>query len=273
MSTSPRATPRPPSAVPGNILARRMLNKVPEVTIFFWAIKVLCTTVGENAGDYVEDTLGFGLASTAKVSGAVLAVLLLVQFRLDRYVPLAYWLVVVAVSVSGDLVADLITSAWSVRPGVAIALLTAGLGVLFAAWWAVERTLSLRTIVTTRREAFYWAAFVLAFALGSVLADVLVENVSRGYGASIAIFGVILALIALAYRLGAGAVATFWLAFVVTGPLGAAIGDGIARNGDERSGIGLGATGTSLLFVAVILGLVAYLTVSRRDQPPAGAAT
>jgi uncharacterized membrane-anchored protein len=271
MSTSPGSTARPPSAAP-SVLSRRMLNKVPEVTIFFWAIKVLCTTVGENAGDYVEDTLGFGLASTAKVSGAVLAVLLLVQFRLDRYVPLAYWLVVVGVSVFGDLVADLMAVAWGLRLGVAIALLTAGLGLVCAGWWAVERTLSLRTIVTTRREAFYWVTFVLAFALGSVAADALVENVSRGYGVSIAIFGAILALIALAYRLGAGAVPTFWLAFVMTGPLGAAIGDGIARNSEGRSGIGLGATGTSVVFVALILGLVAYLTVSHRDRPPAGAA-
>jgi uncharacterized membrane-anchored protein len=138
---------------------------------------------------------------------------------------------------------------------------------VLGAWWAVERTLSLRTIVTSRREAFFWAAVVLAFALGSAGGDVVVENAGLGYAVSIAIFGGVLALIALAHRLGADAVLTFWLAFVMTGPLGAAIGDEVARDTDRRSGLGLGTTGTSTIFAAVILVLVAYLTVTHRDRP------
>jgi len=244
-----------------------MLNKVPEVTIFFWVIKVLCTTVGQSAADYVDGTLNFGIADTAKVAGAVLAVLLLVQFRLDRYVPLAYWLVVVAVSVFGALMAELLTDVQGIAPGAVIVLFAAGLGLVFAAWWAVERTLSLHTITTVRREAFYWAAVVLAFALGCAAGDVVVENAGLGYAVSIAIFGAVLALIAVAHRLGADAVLTFWLAFVVTGPLGAAIGDQIARDTERHSGLGLGTAGTSTIFVAVILALIAYLTVSHRDRP------
>ena len=243
-----------------------MLNKVPEVTIFFWVIKVLCTTVGQSAADYVDGTLNFGIADTAKVAGAVLAVLLLVQFRLDRYVPLAYWLVV-AVSVFGALMAELLTDVQGIAPGAVIVLFAAGLGLVFAAWWAVERTLSLHTITTVRREAFYWAAVVLAFALGCAAGDVVVENAGLGYAVSIAIFGGVLALIAVAHRLGADAVLTFWLAFVMTGPLGAAVGDEIARNTNRHSGLGLGTTGTSTIFAAVILALVAYLTVTHRDRP------
>ena len=267
MSTSPGATARSSTAVRSSVLTRRMLNKVPEVTIFFWAIKVLCTTVGQSAADYVDGTLGFGIADTAKVSGAVLAVLLLAQFRLDRYVPLAYWLVVVAVSVFGTLMAELLTDAYGVAPGAVTALFAASLGLVLAVWRAVERTLSLHTIVTARREAFSWAAVVLGFALGSAAGDVVVENAGLGYAVSIAIFGGLLALIAVAHRLGADAVLAFWLAFVMTGPLGAAIGDEIARDTHRHSGLGLGTSGTSTIFAAVILALVAYLTVTRRDQP------
>jgi uncharacterized membrane-anchored protein len=267
MSTSPGATARSSTAARSSVLTRRMLNKVPEVTIFFWVIKVLCTTVGQSAADYVDGTLGFGTADTAKVSGAVLAVALLVQFRLDRYVPLAYWLVVVAVSVFGALMAELLTDVQGIAPGAVTALYAAGLGLVLAAWWAVERTLSLQTIVTVRREAFYWAAVVLAFALGSAAGDVVVENAGIGYAVSIGIFGAVLAVIAVAHRRGADAVLTFWLAFVVTGPLGAAVGDELARNTHRHSGLGLGTTGTSAIFAAVILALVAYLTVTHRDRP------
>lgn len=271
MSTSPGATARSSTPARSSVLTRRMLNKVPQVTIFFWVIKVLCTTVGQGAADYVDGTLGFGIADTAKVSGAVLAVLLLVQFRLDRYVPLAYWPVVVAMSVFGTLITELLTDAPGVAPGAVTALFAAGLGLVFAAWWRVERTLSLHTILTIRREAFYWAAVVFAFALGSAAGDVVVENAGLGYAVSIAIFGGILALIAVAHRRGADAVLGFWLAFVMTGPLGAAIGDEIARNTHRHSGLGLGTTGTSTIFAAVILVLVTYLTVTHRDQPRTGA--
>jgi uncharacterized membrane-anchored protein len=163
--------------------------------------------------------------------------------------------------------AELLTDVHDIAPGAVTTLFAAGLGLVFAAWWAAERTLSLHTIVTVRREAFYWAAVVLAFALGSAAGDVVVENAGIGYAVSIAILGAVLALIAVAHRLGADAVLTFWLAFVVTGPLGAAIGDEIARNTHRHSGLGLGTTGTSTIFAAVILALVAYLTVTHRDRP------
>jgi uncharacterized membrane-anchored protein len=271
MSTGPGAASRPPSAAGSSVLTRRMLNKVPRVTVFFWLIKVLCTTVGQTAAEEVEDTLRFGLAGSVKVSASVLAVLLLVQFRLDRYVPVAYWLAVLAISVFTPLVAELLTESAGIPAGAVAALFAAGFGIVCAAWWAVERTLALDTIVTTRREAFHWAAVVFAFAFGSAVGDVVVEHASIGYAVSIAVFGTVLALIALARRLGAGAVLTFWLAFVVTGPLGAAVGDAIARDSEPHSGLGLGPVSTSTIFVALILGLVGYLSVTHRDQPPAEA--
>ena len=150
-----------------NAVGRTMLNKVPEVTLFFWVIKIMCTTVGETAADYLNDSLGFGLTKTTIVSGALLVVLLVVQFRLRRYVPVAYWSVVVVISVFGTLITDNMTDAYNVPLTVSTPIFAVILAIVFASWYAVERTLSIHTIFTTRREAFYWLAILFTFALGT----------------------------------------------------------------------------------------------------------
>src|SRR3954471_12499636 len=145
-------------------LGRQMLNKVPEVTLFFWLIKIMCTTVGETAADYLNDNLGFGLSKTTYVTGALLAVLLLVQFRTRRYVPPAYWAVVVVISVFGTLITDNMTDHYEVPLTTSTIVFAVILAIVFAVWYAIERTLSIHTIVTTRREAFYWLAILFTFA-------------------------------------------------------------------------------------------------------------
>src|SRR4051812_21560007 len=147
--------------------ARQMLNKVPEVTLFFWVIKIMCTTIGETAADYLNDDLGFGLSKTTYVTGALLAVLLLVQFRTRRYVPPAYWAVVVVISVFGTLITDNMTDRYEVPLTPSTIVFSITLAIVFAVWYAVERPLSIHTIVTTRREAFYWLAILFTFALGT----------------------------------------------------------------------------------------------------------
>jgi uncharacterized membrane-anchored protein len=259
-----------PADGPGRPTFRRMLNKVPEVTVFFWVIKVLCTTVGETAADYVNDNLGFGLTNTTIVSAALLAVLLLVQFRLRRYVPAAYWAVVVVISVFGTLITDNMTDAHNVPLTTSTPVFAAILAIVFAVWYAVERTLSIHTITTTRREAFYWLAILFTFSLGTAAGDLLAEKASLGYAVSIAIFAGAIAVVAFAYFvLNANAVLTFWLAYILTRPLGASIGDEMSQNSHKYGGLGLGATGTSYIFLGVIAALVTYLTVTRRDQTPA----
>jgi len=246
-----------------------MLNKVPEVTIYFWVIKILCTTVGETAADYVNDNLGFGLSKTTYASGALLAVLLLIQFRLRRYVPAAYWAVVVVISVFGTLITDNMTDARNVPLTTSTALFGVILAIVFAIWFAAERTLSIHTIVTTRREAFYWLAVLFTFSLGTAAGDLLAERASLGYAVSIAVFAGAIALVAVAYFVfHANAVLTFWLAYILTRPLGASIGDEMSQNSHKYGGLGLGTTGTSYIFLAIIGALVAYLTVTRRDQSP-----
>jgi uncharacterized membrane-anchored protein len=249
---------------------RRMLNKVPEITFYFWVIKIMCTTVGETAADYLNDNLGFGLTNTTYFTGALLIVLLGVQFRLRRYVPLAYWSVVVVISVFGTLITDNMTDGYNIALTTSTPIFAVMLAIVFGVWYAVERTLSIHTIVTTRREAFYWLAILFTFALGTAAGDLLAEKADLGYAISILIFAAAIGVIVFAhYVLKANAVLTFWLAYILTRPLGASIGDEMSQNSHKYGGLGLGTTGTSYIFLGCILALVAFLTVTRKDQTPA----
>src|SRR3954449_8186137 len=245
---------------------RKMLNKVPEVTFFFWIIKIMCTTVGETAADYLNDNLGFGLTWTTVVTGVLLVAFLAVQFRLLKYVPGVYWSVVVVISVFGTLITDNMTDRYNVPLTTSTPIFAVLLAIVFAVWWYFERTLSIHTIFTTRREGFYWLAILFTFALGTAAGDLVAEKASLGYGVSIAIFGGVIALIAVAhFALKANAVLTFWLAYIMTRPLGASIGDFMFQKSHKYGGLGLGTTGTSYIFLACILALVVWLTVTRRD--------
>jgi uncharacterized membrane-anchored protein len=245
---------------------RQMLNKVPEVTIFFWIIKIMCTTVGETAADYLNINLGFGLTNTTIVTGALLVVLLAVQFRLRRYVPVVYWSVVVVISVFGTLITDNMTDRYNVPLTTSTIVFTIVLAVVFAVWYAVERTLSIHAISTTRREAFYWLAILFTFALGTAAGDLSAEKLDLGYGVSIAIFAGLIAVVAVAhFALEQNAVLSFWLAYILTRPLGASVGDEMSQHSHRYGGLGLGTTGTSYIFLGCIVALVSYLTVTRRD--------
>lgn len=251
----------------GISLGHRMLNKVPEVTLFFWVIKIMCTTVGETAADYLNENLGFGLTNTTYVTGGLLAVLLVVQFRLRRYVPVVYWSVVVVISVFGTLITDNMTDRYEVPLTTSTAVFTVILAAVFAVWYSVERTLSIHSIVTSRREGFYWLAILFTFALGTAAGDLTAEKANLGYAVSIALFGAVIAVIAiLHYGVRVNPVLTFWLAYIMTRPLGASIGDELSQNSHRYGGLGLGTTGTSVLFLACIFGLVAFLSITKRDQ-------
>src|SRR5436190_20199069 len=152
------------TATTNRSLARQMLNKVPEVTLFFWVIKIMCTTIGETAADYLNENLGFGLTKTTYFAGALLVVLLLAQFALRRYVAPAYWLVVVVISVFGTLITDNLSDRYHVPLTTSTTAFSIALAIVFAVWFAVERTLSIHTIFTRRREGFYWLAILFTYA-------------------------------------------------------------------------------------------------------------
>lgn len=247
---------------------RQMLNKVPEVTLYFWVIKIMATTVGETAADYLNVTLGFGLNGTSIVMGALLIVALVVQFRTTRYVPGVYWLAVVFISVVGTLITDNLTDNLGISLTVTTTVFAVALAAIFAAWFASERTLSIHTIFTTRREGWYWLTILFTFALGTAAGDLLAERLALGFGVSAIIFGAAIAAVAVAHlRFGLNAVLAFWIAYVLTRPLGASLGD-LLSQAPADGGVGLGTTATTALFIATILALVAFLTVTRRDQSP-----
>jgi len=257
-TTSRRAAP---------LTARRLLSKVPEVTVFFWVIKVLATTVGETAADFLNDHLGLGLTGTTLLMSVLLIGALVVQFRSARYVPVNYWVTVVLISVVGTLASDNLVDNFGVPLAVTTAAFAVALGLTFRVWYRREHTLSIHTIVTPRREAYYWAAILFTFALGTSAGDLVAEQLSLGYALSAIIFGVLIAAVAVAWaRYRVNAVLTFWAAYILTRPLGASIGDYLSQP-HRHGGLGFGATRTSAVFVAVILALVAYLTVSKRDTP------
>jgi len=242
-----------------------MLNKVPEVTLYFWIIKILCTTVGETFADYLNVNLKLGLTNTTYIMGSLLVATLIVQFRSRKYVPGVYWLAVVLISVFGTLITDNLTDNVGIALQTTTIIFSIALAATFAAWYASEKTLSIHSIVTTKREAFYWLTILFTFALGTASGDLLAEKLAVGYWKSALIFGGAIGLIALAhFRFKLNAILAFWLAYILTRPLGASIGDYLSQ-AKQDGGLALGTTGTSVLFLAAILSVVTFLTVTRKD--------
>ena len=201
---------------------RQMLNKVPEVTIYFWVIKILCTTVGETASDYLAGNVGLGLTKTTFITSALLIATLVFQFRARKYIPGIYWLGIVLISVVGTQITDNLTDNAGVSLVTTTVVFSIALAAVFGAWYASERTLSIHTIYTTRREAFYWLTVLFTFALGTAAGDLTAERLNVGYAWSAVLFAVVIgAVAAVHYRFALNAVAAFWIAYILTRPLGA----------------------------------------------------
>jgi uncharacterized membrane-anchored protein len=254
--------------------ARQMLNKVPEVTIWFWIIKILCTTVGESFADWINMNLGVGLINTALIFTVVLAGVMGWQLSTKRYIPFVYWLTVVVVSVTGTLYTDILTDSQGVPLALSSSVFAGVLAVVFGIWYARERTLSVHSITTRPRELFYWLAVLVTFALGTATGDWTLDLTGWTPGVSVFLpLGLIFAIV-LGWRLGANAVLSFWLAYILTRPLGANLGDWLGSPGGD-GGLGLGTAVTSVIFLGAILATVVYLTLSRSDvietQDPADA--
>lgn len=243
-----------------------LANRVPEVTIYFWVIKVLATTIGETAADFLNFNLGWGLTPTSLLMAGLFLIALVFQLSAKRYVPAIYWTVVVLISVVGTLLTDNLVDNYGIALPTTTIAFALGLIVIFSAWYASEKTLSIHSIRTTRRELFYWAAILITFALGTSAGDLIAENIGLGYFTSAAIFGAVIAAIYLAYRfLKLNAILAFWLAYILTRPFGATIADFLAQPLDQ-GGLGFGTVVTSILFLLAIAGFVIYLTSSKIDQ-------
>lgn len=244
--------------------SRQLLNKVPEITIYFWVVKVLCTTVGESAADFLNVNLNFGLSGTSIVTGVLLVIVLIAQFRVDRYLPSRYWLTVALVSVFGTLVTDNLTESLGVPLEASTLIFGALLALTFLGWYRTEGTLSIHSIVTRRRESFYWLAILFTFALGTATGDLMAEVLGLGYLTTGIIVASLITVTTVAWRLGLHSVLSFWTIYVLTRPLGAPIGDYLSQS-PSQGGLGLGATTTSVIFVMGILSTVSYLAVTKAD--------
>ena len=238
------------------IPAAGWLNKVPEVTLAFWVIKIMCTTVGETGADYLAVNAGLGQTVTRVGMTALLIAALLVQFRKRSYTPWIYWLTVVLVSIVGTQITDLFTDGLGVSLYLSSSVFAVLLAAIFAVWYAVERTLSVHEIFTRRREIFYWSAILCTFALGTAAGDLATEALELGFTWGLVIFSGLIAATYTAWRMGGNAVLTFWLAYILTRPLGASLGD-LLTQAKAYGGLGLGAMWTSALFLTVIVLLVA----------------
>ena len=249
----------------------QMLNKVPRLTIYFWIIKIMATTVGETMADLLSVKLNFGLIFASLVVGVLLLIALVIQLRSRKYVPWIYWVAVVLISVAGTLITDNLVENFGVPLWVTTVAFSVGLGVTFAAWYGVEKSLSVHTIKTTRRELFYWSAILFTFALGTAGGDLLAEGAHLGYTYSALLFASSIALVTLLhFKFGLNAVVAFWLAYILTRPLGASLGDLMSQT-PSNGGLGLGTIATSTVFLLVILGLVIFMTKRRENAEPARA--
>ncbi|MDB5617845.1 hypothetical protein [Tardiphaga sp.] len=245
-----------------------MLNNVPEATLVFWMIKIMSTTVGETGADYLAVHVGLGMAVTGFIMVCILAVSLARQLLARRYVPWVYWLTVVLVSVVGTQITDVLTDKLDVSLYASTAAFAVALAITFAVWYGIERTLSIHTIVTTRRELFYWTAILFTFALGTAAGDLATEALGLGFDLGVFVFAALIAVIAVAHFFsGANAVLAFWLAYILTRPLGASLGD-LLSQAQNYGGFGWGTIYTSLAFLTGIVALVAWVTLST-DRPSA----
>lgn len=247
------------------------LNKVPEVALSFWIIKIMSTTVGETGADFLAVNAGWGQGVTSMVMAALLAAALFKQLRTRRYTPWIYWLTVVLVSVVGTQITDLLTDGLGVSLYVSTSVFAAVLAAIFFIWYRIERTLSIHDIVTRRREWYYWAAILCTFALGTAAGDLATEALGLGFTWGALAFGALIGVTYATWRMGGNAVLTFWIGYILTRPFGAALGD-LLTQAKTYGGLGMGTMWTSALFLSIIVMLVAVAQIGMSGNRSAQAA-
>ncbi|HEX3326214.1 MAG TPA: hypothetical protein VHV50_04385 [Actinomycetota bacterium] len=247
-------------------LTKKGALRVPEITVLFWIIKLLSTAMGESTSDFLVHAMPPVLAVLLGFAGFVFALAL--QFRMGRYVAWTYWFAVVMVGIFGTMAADVLHVGLGVPYTISTILYAIALIAVFVVWQRTEKTLSIHSIDTPRREAFYWAAVVATFAMGTALGDFTAYTLKLGYLPSTAVFVAVIVIPAVGFRwLRWNAVLSFWFAYVVTRPIGASIADGLAKP-KPVSGVGLGDGPVVLVLGVLIVVLVTYLAITKADVQP-----
>ncbi|MGH7204017.1 MAG: COG4705 family protein [Nitrosotalea sp.] len=239
------------------------MRKVPELTIFFWIIKLLTTGMGETASDFlvrmIDPPIAVGIGAIGLLASLVL------QFRIKRYNAFAYWFTVSMVAIFGTMIADVLHVGLGVPYIVSTLGFSITLAIIFASWYKIEKTLSIHSITTTRRELFYWATVMATFALGTALGDMTATTLKMGYLDSGILFAALFIIPAVMYfEFKLSEVLTFWFAYITTRPLGASFADWIGRS-KELGGVGFGTGEISLVLVVLIILFVGYLAITKKD--------
>jgi uncharacterized membrane-anchored protein len=243
--------------------ALQAISKVPEITVYFWIIKLLSTAMGESTSDYLVYQINPYVAVALGCLGLVVALIL--QLVVRRYVPWVYWLAVVMVAVFGTMAADVTHVVLGIPYVVSTACFASALAIIFVIWYASEKTLSIHSIYRGRRELFYWATVIATFALGTAAGDLTASTLRLGYFPSLVLFAILFALPALAYWLfGLNEIVAFWFAYIMTRPLGASFADWLGK--PYLGGLGLNDAKVAPVLTILIIGFVGYLTVTRKDM-------
>jgi uncharacterized membrane-anchored protein len=243
--------------------AQRVMRKVPEITVYFWIIKLLTTAMGESTSDYLVFQINPYVAVVLGCLG--LAGALILQLWVRRYIPWVYWLAVVMVAIFGTMAADVTHVVLGVPYLVSTVAFASALAVIFVIWYASEKTLSVHTIYKGRRELFYWATVMATFALGTAAGDLSAATRNLGYFPSVVLFAVLFALPGLAYWLfGLNEVAAFWCAYVVTRPLGASVADWLGK--PYLGGLGFGDEKVSVVLTILIVVCIGYVNVTLKER-------
>lgn len=246
--------------------AKTLFNRVPKVTVDFWLVKLLAVTMGETAADYLAVNLGLGLTATTLLMSAVLGVALFFQFAQKKYIPSFYWAAVVLVSIVGTLITDCLIDVFGIPLTTTTIVFTVILSATFALWYASEKTLSIHSIFTTKREIYYWLAILFTFSLGTAAGDLVAEHFSLGYFYTGLLFAGIVGAFGFGYYvLKLNAILMFWLAYIFTRPLGASFGDLLSQPKDY-GGMGLGTVITSFIFLAAIIAIVGYMSYTHEGD-------
>jgi uncharacterized membrane-anchored protein len=241
-----------------------VVSKVPEITLLFWLTKLLTTGMGEVFSDFLVVAINPFIAVI--LGGIGLVVSLVLQFKARRYVPWIYWLVVVMVSIFGTMVADVVHIVLGVPYLVSTIVFTLCLILVFLVWFKVEKTLSIHSIYTSKRELFYWATVIVTFALGTATGDLTASNLHLGYFMSGVVFVLLIAAPAIGYKwFGLNSIFAFWFAYIMTRPAGASFSDWLSKP-SHFGGLGLGEGKISLILTLIIVVLVAYLQITQSNE-------
>lgn len=243
-------------------ISRKILRKVPELTVYFWIIKLLSTAMGEATSDYLVFHINPYVAVAFGCIG--LALSLILQLWVRRYVAWIYWLTVVMVAVFGTMAADILHVVIGIPYLITTTFFSVSLALVFIIWYKVEKTLSIHSINTSRRELFYWATVMATFALGTAAGDMTAATLGLGYLLSGVLFAILFIIPAIGYwKFGWNEIFSFWFAYVITRPLGASFADYFGK--PILGGLGLGDAQVSVVLTLLIIIFVAYLTVTRKD--------